>query len=138
MTKKTKGWEKRLTDYVMDCAQQKFKPGKLDCGLFFSGAIKVMTGEIIDQPFKGKYRTIEKAMDIAKGLGFENHAEYAASFFDELENPLMAKRGDGAVLDDIDGFPALGIVQGEYIYVMTVSDGITTYPLTAAKRAFSV
>lgn len=138
MTKKTNGWQKRLALYVFECSKQKFRPGKLDCGLFFMGGMEVMTGEDISLPFRGKYRTIDKAMEIANSLGFKDHVEYVASILEEHQSPLMAQAGDCAVLNDVDDLPALGIVQGEHIYVMTVSDGVTVYPLTAAKRAFAV
>lgn len=96
-----------------------------------------MTGRDIAEPFRGNYRTIEDGLAIARGLGFSDHATYAESFFPELPSPLWAVHGDGAVLEDAEGIPVLGIVQGESIYVMGLQ-GIGTVPLTAAKRTFRV
>lgn len=137
MTKKTPGWEKRLVAYVAQCATQPFRPGKLDCGLFFGGGYEAMTGEVIDAPFRGNYRTIEGAMEIAEGLGVPNHVEYVASILETRPSALLAQRGDGAVVTDMDGNEALGIVQGENIYVMGLH-GIGVVPLTAATRAFII
>lgn len=137
VTKKTRGWEKRLIAYLRECATQPFRPGRLDCGLFFGGAYEAMTGVVIDKPFRGKYRTIEGAMKIAAKLGFADHVEYVASLLDERDTVLHAQRGDGAVVTDMDGNPALGVVQGEMIYVMGLQ-GIGLVPLTTATRAFII
>ena len=136
-SKKTTGWEGRLIAYIRDQSGKPFRPGRLDCGLFFAGAVKAMTGADIAKPFRGKYRTIDAAQAIAQGLGHENHVEYVASLYPELGSPLFAQRGDGAVLEDIAGAPALGIVQGEMIYVMGLA-GLAMAPLTVAKRAFRI
>lgn len=132
-----KGWEADLTAYIGSNARESFKPGKLDCGLFTMGAIEAMTGLDISGPFRGKYRTISAAMKIANSLGFADHVEYTASFLDEYSSPLMARRGDVVALDDMEGVPALGVVQGENIYVLGLQ-GLGLVPLTEAKRAFAV
>lgn len=137
MTKKTNGWQNRLTEYLSECASQSFRPGKLDCGLFFSGAVEVMTGDVIDKPLRGKYRTIEGAYKILKKMGFENHVEYVASLYPQREGILQAMRGDGAEVVDMDGNPALGVVQGEMIYVVGLG-GLGVVPLSQAKRVFAV
>lgn len=137
MTKKSEGWEGRLIEYIAGCASQPFRPGKMDCGLFFMGGMEAMTGEDISGPFRGKYRTIAAAMEIAQGLGFADHVEYTASFLDELSSPLLAQRGDCAVVEDENGNQALGIVQGEYIYLLGLT-GLGLAPLTDAVRAFSI
>lgn len=137
MSNKTVGWERRLINYISEKGAQPFRPGKMDCGLFFGGGYEAMTGVNINAPFAGKYRTIEGAMKIAKALGFGDHVEYVASLLDELESPLLAQRGDCAVVTDQDGAPALGIVQGEKIYVMTLT-GLSMVTLTTATRAFRV
>lgn len=136
MSKKITGWESKLVAYIREHGNQPFRPGKLDCGLFFGGAVQAMTGENINKPFKGKYRTIEAAIKVANELGFENHVEYVASLYPEIP-PLMAQRGDGAVLRDVEGLPALGVVQGASIYVMTLH-GLSMVPLTEAIRAFRI
>lgn len=137
MTKKTNGWENRLVEYLSDCASSPFRPGKLDCGLFFSGAVEVMTGEVIDKKLRGKYRSLKKAYEILNGMGFENHVEYVASLYSERPCILHAVRGDGAEVVDMDGNAALGVVQGEHIYVIGLN-GLGTVPLTDAKRIFAV
>jgi hypothetical protein len=134
---KLKGWEGRLTTYLSEVAAKPFRPATLDCGLFFADAVQAMTGEDIAKPFRGKYRTIEGGIKIAQKLGFDNHVEYVASLFEELPSKLMAQRGDGVEILDVDGSPALGIVQGAGVYVMGL-DGLTIHPLSSAVRAFRI
>lgn len=136
MSAKKTGWEARLVNYVRSVSTRKFRPGALDCGLFAGGAIKAMTRSDPTKPFRGKYRKIEDAMSIAASLGFADHVEYAASLYEEIP-VLMAQRGDLAAVSDIDGNPALGIVQGENIYVMTLQ-GIALVRLVTANRAFRI
>lgn len=137
MTKKLPGWQNKLTAYLRECAKQPFRPGSLDCGLFAGGAIKAMTGEDVDIELRGEYRTIDDAMVKLKEMGFKDHISYAASKFKRIKNPIMAQRGDLAVVEDMNGFPALGIVQGEHIYVMELN-GVGLRPLTDIKKAFRV
>lgn len=137
MSNKHLGWERDLINYVQTNGTKAFRPGTMDCGLFFGGAVQAMTGRNINAPFKGKYRTIEGAMKIARELGHDDHVEYVASLLPELASPLLAQRGDGAVVTDENGAPALGVVQGENIYVLTLH-GLSLVPLTAAVRAFRV
>lgn len=137
MTNKQRGWENRLIAYIGGCAKSPFRPGRLDCSLFAGGAVKAMTGEDYTKDFRGKYKKIETGQKLLKSKGFNDHIEYVASIFEEHPSPLFARRGDIAVVTDMNGFPALGIVQGENIYVMELN-GIGLRPLTEAKRAFIV
>lgn len=137
MTKKLQGWEGKLIEYLRSVGSQGFRPGQLDCGLFFGGAALAMTGEDIAAPLRGKYRTIEAAYALLSEMGFADHIEYVASLYEELPSPLLAQRGDCAVVTDTDGNPALGVVQGENVYVMTLQ-GLSLTKLETAIRAFRV
>lgn len=136
MSKKKIGWERALINFVRDNASASFRPGQMDCGLFSGGAVEAMTGEDVNAPFRGKYRTMAGASKALAKLGFDDHIAYTASLYPEIP-PLMAQRGDVAVVTDVDGNPALGIVQGSQIYVMTLN-GLSLTPLTAAVRAFRI
>ena len=137
MTLKLLGWERNLIEYLREVSAQSFRPGELDCAMFFGGAMLAMTGRDYLEPWKGKYRTIEQAMEMLSEKGFADHIEYVASYLPELPSPLMAQRGDCAVVRDVEGNPALGVVQGENIYVMTLN-GLSMTKLETAIRAFRV
>lgn len=137
MSKKTGGWENRLISYLSRCSTTPFRPGKMDCALFFAGAAKAMTGDDIARGLRGKYRTIEGGQKIIQDRGFKDHVDYITSFYPARPSIMMAQRGDGVVITDMDGNEAIGVVQGEHVYVMGLS-GLGTVPLIEAKRAFEV
>jgi hypothetical protein len=134
---KTPGWEGRLIEALRTIAATPFDPGSLDCGLAFGTLVEAMTGTDPAAPLRGRYKTLAGASRRLKKMGFDDHIEYVASLYEELPSPLYAQRGDGAAVRDDDGFPALGIVQGENIYVMR-PDGMGVVKLTEAYRAFRI
>lgn len=137
MSAKVIGWEGRLTAYIRQCSRASFRPGELDCAMFFAGGVEAMTGVDHVAEWRGNYATIDEGLTALNALGFADHVAFVSSKLPELSSPLAAQRGDCAVLTDDNGFPALGIVQGENIYHMTLS-GLALRPLTDATRAFRV
>lgn len=136
VSQKTKGWQKRLIAYLSECAKSPFRPGKLDCALFFARGVQAETGVDIYSGWP-EYKTLKEGLSNMQARGFKDHAEYVASLYPEWESPLMGQQGDCAVVEDMNGSPALGIIQGANIYVMGLK-GIGLVPLTYAKRAFYI
>lgn len=134
---KKPGWENRLIAYIQQVGAKKLRPGRLDCALFFAGAVMVMTGEDYAKGLRGKYKTIEEGINLLQSKGFEDHLAYAESLFEAWPSPLQAQRGDGAIIVEPDGTRALGIVQGHMIYVMTL-EGLAIVPLTRATKALKI
>lgn len=131
------GWEGRLIAYIGEKSRQDFKPGTLDCALFFADCVQLISGEDLAARYRGKYKTLAKGRRLLQADGFADHVALAAAKLEELPTPLMAQRGDGAVGLDVNGEPALGIVQGSKVYFMT-HNGLTLVPLTSVSRAFRV
>lgn len=134
ISKKKPGWEGRLIAYLARVGS--FRPSETDCAMFFAGGVLATTGDDHAKKFRGKYRTIEAGKAMLNKAGFEDHVAYADSLFEQWESPLMGQRGDGAVVETADGV-ALGIIQGEYVYVMTLA-GLGFVPLTMAKKAYVI
>lgn len=132
--KRLPDWRTRLTAYVVDTAHDPFVPGKTDCALWAAGAVEAMTGEDLARGFRG-YRTIAGGWKKLKAKGFVDHVALLASVLEEIP-PAFAQVGDVAVVAGEDG-PALGIVQGELIYVSAPA-GRSLLPLSHARRAFRV
>jgi hypothetical protein len=128
-------WEVRLVDYVVPLMGAGFAWGRLDCALFAAGAVQAMTGEDLAKGWRG-YRTLAGGMRKLSEAGFEDHVALAASLLEEVP-PSLAFRGDVAVVQGDPGL-ALGIVQGEAVYVMRPSGGIGLVPILSALRAFRV
>lgn len=134
---KLPGWERKLIEFIGKAARMDFEPSIMDCGLFLSDGINAMTGVDHWGEYRGKYTTIPRGLAILRQMGFADHVEYVAHLFEELPSVLHAQRGDAVVAVDQDDEPALGIVQGEMAYFMTLN-GLTLIPLTKCIRAFRV
>ena len=111
-------------------------PGEHDCALFAAGAVEAMTGDDFGADYRGRYKTLAGGYRRLKKLGFESHADLAASILEEI-HPSRAMVGDLAAVDG-DGGISLGIVQGEGILVLNPEGRIGAVPLLTARRAFRV
>ncbi|MBO4168865.1 DUF6950 family protein [Cereibacter azotoformans] len=129
-------WRPRLVSFVAEAARRPFAWGQHDCGLFVGGAVEAMTGEDPAAGWRGRYTSFERGLLLVRREGFEDHVGWYAARFPEIP-PLMAQVGDIAVVEGDGGRPALGIVQGEGIYVLQPG-GLAVLPLTLARRAFRV
>lgn len=129
-------WRTALADYLHRVSGEPFVPGRHDCALFAAGAVDAMTGEDFAADYRGRYKTLAGGYRLLKKRGFESHADLAASIFEEI-HPSHAMVGDIAAVNG-DGGIALGIVQGEGVYVLSPEGRIDTVPLLNAIRAFRV
>lgn len=137
MTKavRMKDWEPRLVAYLAAAARREFKPGVHDCALFTAGALEAMTSVDHAADWRGRYKTLSGGRRALKKAGHADHVALVASLFDEVP-PAFAHRGDIAVVDGAEG-AALGIVQGEGIYVLR-PEGLAVVRRADMKRAFRV
>ena len=74
-------------------------------------------------------------LGVLRRAGFADNTAMVASLFAERA-PIMAQPGDLAAIQTETG-DALGVVQGEAIYVLGPA-GLSLVPITAAHRAFRV
>jgi hypothetical protein len=129
-------WKIRLITYLGEAARKPFQPGKHDCALFAAGAVKAMTGKDFARGYRGRYRTLKGGLKTLQKAGFADHIALAASLLEDI--PVsFAGPGDLAVIATPDG-PALGVVQGEGIYLLTMDDRMGLRPMAEAIRAFRV
>ncbi|CUH67963.1 hypothetical protein TG4357_03310 [Thalassovita gelatinovora] len=128
-------WNSRLIKYLSTAVETPFQPGIHDCALFFAGAVEAQTGKDHAAPYRGRYTTLRGGLRVLRKDGFGDHIALAAHHLPEIP-PSFAQPGDGAVIDTPDG-PALGVVQGERIYVLGI-DRLHLMPRLNATRAFGV
>jgi len=128
-----KDWRARLGAYLAAEARRPFEYGTSDCALFAAGAVDAMTGTDPSANYRGRYTTLRGGLRILRKDGFRNHVERAAVLLDEVP-PRRARVGDIAVVETADG-PSLGVVQGEWVAVRTMS-GLGFVPVDQAKRVF--
>lgn len=131
--KRRPDWRQRLGEYVAAIAKSPFAPGSADCALFAADAVKAMTGSDPAADFRGHYTTLKGGFKQLQKAGFTDLADLVATHLTEIP-VAMAQVGDIAVLS-ADGEAALGVVQGDRIYVRSMN-GLATVPLLSAKRMF--
>jgi hypothetical protein len=132
---RTHGWQGRLVEYLVRARRTPFKEGQHDCALFAAGAVAAMTGTDIAQGWRGRYRTTAGGMRVLRREGFSDHVALVAHHFAEVP-VVQARPGDIAVVNSPDG-AALGVVQGEFIYVLRPT-GFGLVGLMDASLAFKV
>ncbi len=134
-TRKTACWRTRLLAFVRTNHHRKFRPGRWDCALFTAGAIHAMTGIDHARGWRSKYGSLARGREMLQAMGYSDHVEFIAHLHEEIP-VAFAQVGDVAVIIENDE-PALGIVQGERVWVLRPS-GLGTVDLTDAVRAFRV
>lgn len=127
-------WKPRLTAYLTASMRRKFAYGVHDCALFAAGAVEAMTGVDHAAEWRG-YRSRSEGMRALRADGYADHLALVADRFTEVP-VAFAQPGDLAEVVGDDG-RALGVVQGEAIYVLR-PDGMGLVPLTSGVRAFRV
>lgn len=129
-------WESRLSAYVASISQRGFAWGEHDCALFAAGGVEAVTGADPARSWRGAYASATGGLRLLRQAGFGDHVACAAALYPAI--PMaVALPGDLAVLPAEDGVGALGIVQGEMIYVLR-PDGLGLVPLSAATLYLAV
>lgn len=129
-------WKPRLTAYLASIARAPFAPGAHDCALFAAGCIEAMTGQDLARDLRGTYKTTKQGLKALRAAGFDGIEAYAAAHFPEIHRSEMIP-GDLAIVSGEGVDWALGILQGEAVYVLTPG-GLGFLPLTAIRHLYAV
>lgn len=133
--KRLPDWRDRLIAYLAASARTPFAEGRHDCALFAAAAILAMTGEDPAQDFRGRYSTTRGGLRVLRRAGFADHLAIADRYFDPMPC-AFARPGDLAAVPGAEG-PALGIVQGDRVYVLR-REGLGTVSILKAVHAWRV
>lgn len=134
--KRRDDWMQRLSDYIGQHGRDRFRYGELDCALFAAGAVAAMTDEDLSALYRGQYQTLKGALRMLRRAGHRDHIALVDSLFEAVP-PAFARPGDVVCVDTDEG-PALGILQGPKIYLLTEADGIQTRSRLDAALAWRV
>lgn len=126
-------WKARLTAYLTQAAPRPYCLGQHDCALFAAGGVQAVTGLDPAAAWRGTYATKAAGLTALRRAGHADHIAATAAALPEI-HPALAAPGDIAVVTD-GGAGALGIVQGEMVYVLR-EDGLGLVPRSAMTRAF--
>lgn len=116
--RKIQGWEKQLA-YTIEAYKDKgFLWGKTDCIIFIADCLLAITQEDVLYDARDMYSSEDEGYQLRK-QEWEDRFEYLwESRTSKVDNPLLAQRGDIALLD-IEGKEHCGIVYGTRIFVRT-------------------
>lgn len=129
-------WRARLAAWIGSVNGLVIVPGRHDCCLFGAGAVHAQTGVDLAAPWRGRYTTFAGGRRMLRKAGWDDHIALFAHHLPEVA-PLLAGEGDIAVVQTEDG-PAVGVVQGAGVYVLTASGTLGLTSLTSVQRAFKV
>jgi hypothetical protein len=125
-------WQARLWDYIDAAKDQPFVWGTRDCATWVADWRCIITGQDAAQAWRGRYRTERGALRAIRRAGFASIEEWVDSIAPRLPGPLLAQRGDVAMVQG-----ALGIVTGAQIAALSPG-GLVFVPLTDAEMAWRV
>ncbi|WP_065091645.1 DUF6950 family protein [Rhizobium leucaenae] len=131
-------WRERFVAEVDRLKHSPFAWGEHDCGPGLAGnLVLAITGVDCAAQWRGTYSTAAEAFAAMKAAGFQNLGDLVAAMLPEI-HPSQARIGDIAAIETDTPFGyALGVVNGERIFVLR-EDGMGTVDLLDAKRAFRV
>jgi hypothetical protein len=129
-------WQSRLVAYLGRASRLPFQPGRHDCALFAAGAVEAMTGADLATHWRGRYRTLRGGVRVLRREGYADHVALAAAHFRARAAGEAARPGDLAAVPTPEG-PALGVVQGQHVYVVGPG-GLAMVPASVALVVFEV
>lgn len=128
-------WRTRLLTFLAWTADKPFRPGQHDCILFAGGARAAVSGTNPMAGWKGRYSSIEGGLALARSHGCDDPFAYVVDGLEEI-HPSLARAGDLALIfEPGSSVPAMGVVQGGWIYVLGLR-GHNLVPLLQADRAW--
>lgn len=131
-------WRKPFKQTVDDLRRKPFVWGENDCGIGLACKLTLaITGVDFGAPYRGRYDSAASAYRLMRDEGFDDFADLVASILPEV-HPSKLRIGDlAAIAVDSPFKHALGVVNGERIFVLTEA-GFGTRDLLDAARAFKV
>ncbi|RKD61656.1 hypothetical protein [Rhizobium sp. WW_1] len=132
-------WRSRMAAAIDIVKHRSFGWRDCDCvsGLA-APLVTAMTGVDLFAQHAGQYTDADSAYRLMQDLGFDDLADLVGSFLPEHEHISRASMGDIAAIEVPTRFRhALGIVDGERIFVLSET-GFGTVDLLTAARAFKV
>lgn len=131
-------WRARFAAEIDRLKHTPFAWGAHDCGPGLAGnLVLAITGVDCAAQWRGAYASPSEGLSVMRDAGFENLGDMVAAMLPEI-HPSEARIGDVAAIEVSSPFGyALGVVNGERIFVLR-EDGMGTVDLLDAKRAFRV
>jgi hypothetical protein len=130
--------------FLSERADAPFEWGVNDCALFAADGIRAFTGVDIAEDFRGTYSSEAEALAVVKrvcnGDNVADAAAYCAAKHElrELDNPLMAQRGDLVIANAPSCQQIAGLVGLSGHVVSVYESGLYRLPITSVVRAWRI
>lgn len=134
MNQRVRDWQSRLADCLAERMRRPFVWGQQDCVLFAADCVEAVLGEDPAADVRGTYSTARGASRVLRQRG--GLAAIAAAALGSEIAPQLAQPGDVGLLSNA-GQPCLGVWGGGAWYAPG-ADGLTSFPLESATRAWRV
>lgn len=132
-------WEERLGAFIAGHLGASFAWGERDCCLFAADWVRTCTGEDPAQGLRGTYGDEAGALGVISRHGGFYRLVTLQVGQPMMREPLRAGRGDlAAVEGEIPDMPALGVVLGARVAVLTPSAGLVQLPVTSIVAAWRI
>ncbi len=131
-------WRGRFEAVFDDIMTKPFAWQTHDCGPGLAGrTVYALTGVDLSAQYAADYHDLASAVRLIRSLGFKTLGELAGSMLPQV-HPSQARLGDIAAIEVRSPLGhALGVVNGERIYVLTET-GVGTRDLLDAAMCFKV
>lgn len=131
-------WRGPFEALIDDIKAKPFVWGENDCGPALAGRmVEALTGQDLCGEYRGRYRSRRGALKLMREAGFDDLADLVATKLPEIHISQATVGDIAAIPVDTPFRHALGVVNGERVFVLT-ANGIGTVDLFDAARAFKV
>lgn len=131
-------WRRKFEAVIDDIKSRPFSWEDNECATGLVGrVVKAVTDQDLAAEYRGTFKDAAGALRVMKKAGFDDLADMVGSILPEI-HPSQAKIGDIAAIKMDSPFGhALGVVNGERVFVL-MEGGIGTVDLLECGRAFKV
>lgn len=142
-TKRLEHWETRsFHEFLKGRASAPFVWGTNDCAMFTADAVQSISGIDIAESFRGKYSdeagSLQAIHEVCGGSSLADALAWCAakSGMQELQYPLMAKRGDMVLCDRGDGILIAAVIHLSGRPVSVGPQGMMNLSVKSIQRAW--
>ncbi|WPJ68021.1 hypothetical protein STOPSMEL_45 [Sinorhizobium phage StopSmel] len=131
-------WRRRFEDAIDEIKARPFDWSLHECGTGLAGhLVLALTGVDCAAQYRGTFDSPAGAVRVMRDAGFDNLGDMVADLLPEVHVSEASVGDIAAIPDDTPFGYALGVVNGERIFVL-MDNGIGTVDLLDATRAFKV
>ena len=122
-------WEKKLHQLIGAAREENFQYGRFDCTLFAAKVVAELTNwdPVEEMDWDVSYENRKEAVKVLRDRHYDSIEDMVQDIADmrdwEIKQPAFAQRGDVALVEDEDGYNALGVVIDHRIALPSSDEG---------------